>query len=219
MRPSSRLVHAVSMVNSILFLAGLGLAFDHTMATALTRLTKDPHWSTAAGPVMVVDYTSDTAWQEANQHAVEAWNAAANGTALQLVWAAGAGACTPEEGRVVLCGASSGSLDDGSPLLRQGVAQVKLGSDRTQAHIGEAILYECLDCDLGEHRRRVVATHELGHALGLSHSRRPDSVMFHTGGPEVPDVVDGEGLRTLYGHIDQPESCGVFDARLGALCF
>ena len=219
MRPSSRLVHAVSVVNSALFLAGLGLAFDHAMATALTRLTKDPHWSTAAGPVMVVDYTNDIAWQEANQHAVEAWNAAATGTGLQLSWSAGSGACVPDEGRITLCGASSITLDDGSPLLRQGVARVELGTDRTQAHVGEAILFECLDCDLGEHRRRVVATHELGHALGLSHSKREDSVMYHTGGPEVPDTIDGEGIRALYGHIDEPETCGVFEARLGALCF
>lgn len=219
MRASSRLVHAVSVVNSVLFLAGLGLAFDHTMATALTRLTEDPHWSTAAGPVLVVDYTSETAWQEANQHAVEAWSTAADGTPLRLAWTAGSGPCAPEEGRIVLCGASSDSLDDGSPLLRQGVARVELGTDRTQAHVGEAILFECLDCDLGEHRRRVVATHELGHALGLTHSQRPDSVMYHTGGPEHPDAIDAEGLRALYGHVDEPESCGVFDAKLGALCF
>ena len=219
MRSRFRLARVLTVINAALFLAGVGVAFDRTMASALTRLTGDAHWSQIGGDIPVVDFTNQPAWQRANQHAVNAWNAAATGTGLHLTWTIGSGVCDPEAGRIVVCGASAESLDDGGPLTRQGVARVELGDDHAQTHIGQAVLFECLDCNIGGARRQVVTTHELGHALGLRHSGRPESVMYHTGGPDVPDATDAAQLRALYGHVDEPDTCGVFDARLGALCF
>jgi hypothetical protein len=215
----SWLLRAVRAANAVLFLCGVGLVFNHSVAIALTRMTEPPHWSKAAGPVVVVDYTADPAWHGANQHAVAVWNQAAAGTGLQLMWVAGTGPCAPGRDRIVVCGTTEVALDDGEPLSRQGVANVELGNDLTQAHVGEALLWVCQDCLVDATRRRVVATHELGHALGLAHSPRPASVMFHTGGPDRPDEGDAVELRALYAHVDGPDSCGYFDARLGGLCF
>lgn len=214
-----RLFRALRFANAVLFLAAAGLVLDHSMASALSRLTKDPHWSTAGQTLVMVDRTGDPTWHRANQFAVAAWNEAAAGSGLHLAWTAGTGDCTPVPGRIVVCGATSASLDDGARLSRQGVTRIELGPDRNQAHVDVATMVVCSDCRLGAYRRRVVATHELGHALGLRHTARLGSVMYPTGGPDVPDAADVQGLQALYGHVDVADHCGYFDARLGRLCF
>lgn len=219
MTHSFGLFRALRFANSVIFVVAVGLALDHSMASALSRLTGEPHWSTADRALVVVDTTGDAAWNRANQHAVATWNRAATGTGLHLTWTAGTGECVPAPGRVVVCGASSASLDDGARLSRQGVTRIELGPDRDQAHVDVATVSVCADCRLSAQRRRVVATHELGHALGLPHIAREGSVMYPTGGPDAPDSIDVEDFRALYGHVDEVDRCGYFDARLGPLCF
>lgn len=215
----SLLFRAVRLANAVLFMTAVGLTLDHSVSSALTRITGDPHWANAAQSLEVVDKTGDPAWNTANRHAIGVWNTAAATTGLQLTWRAGSGRCDPEPGRVVVCRALSDVLDDDMELSRQGVARIEIGDDRSQAHIAVATALVCGDCRLHAARRRIVATHELGHALGLLHTTRGGSVMYPTGGPDVPDDVDAAGLRAIYGHVDTSDRCGFFDARVGPLCF
>lgn len=219
MASQSLLFRAVRLANAVLFITAVGLTLDHSVSSALTRITGDPHWAVAGQPLEVVDKTADPAWHTANQRAVAAWNGAVAGTGFSITWRAATGPCEPEPGRIVVCGASSDALDDDLQLSRQGVARIEIGDDRTQAHIDVATVLVCADCRLSTARRRVVATHELGHALGLPHTTRLGSVMYPTGGPDMPDAVDVVGMRAIYGHADTVDRCGFFDARVGPLCF
>jgi predicted Zn-dependent protease len=69
-------------------------------------------------------------------------------------------------------------------------------------HARSAILEVCGDCGLRDGLRRVVATHELGHALGLPHNDRLGSVVYPVGGTDQPDPEDYAELRRLYAHTD-----------------
>lgn len=211
----SPLYRAVRLANAVLFALALGLAFDYSVADALVRFTETPHWTSGERDLVVVDRTGDPEWEEATRFAVDVWNDAAAGTGLHLRWETGRGACRPDGARISVCETGQADLGDRQNLGREGLAQVKLG----QSHAESAQLLVCGDCELADARRRVIAAHEVGHALGLPHREREASVMFATGGPDHPDALDQEELRQLYAHRDGTERCGVFSLRLGAMCF
>lgn len=214
------LYRLVRFVNSLLFASALALMLDQSMAAAFERFEQIPHWHSEERSLVVVDKTGDRAWNEATRKAVDAWNRAAPGTGLRLTWSkGGAGPCTPDGTRIEICQDPFQTLGDDMHDDREGLADLRLGGDRTQAHIGGTAISVCSNCRLDPPRRQVVATHELGHSLGMEHTSRVRSVMYPTGGPAQPDAEDAAVLRRLYAHVDREDRCGAVNLRVGPLCF
>jgi len=219
MNPASQLYPFVRFANSLLFACGLALMLDQSTATALDRFEQVAHWHSDDRALIVVDKTGDRNWNDATRLAVDAWNQPSAGTGLHLTWTTGTGGCAPAGNRIEICQETYQMLGGGIHDDREGLTDVRLGSDRSQSHIGGATISVCSNCRVESPRRRVIATHELGHSLGLDHSARLGSVMYPRGGPDRPAAGDVTSLRQLYGHVDRNDRCGVFDLQVGLFCF
>ena len=214
------LYQAVRTANLVLLAAALALALDQSVASALSRVEQLPHWKSDDRSLVVVDKTGDKAWADASRHAVNVFNKVAAGSGLRLTWTSGKGSCNVGGNRIEICQQPSEALGaEGMQHDRQGLADLRLGEDREQAHIGGSSITVCSNCRLEAPRRRIVVTHELGHALGLEHNLRLTSLMFPSGGSDKPDEQDVATLRQLYDHVDTEDRCGYFDVVIGPLCF
>lgn len=192
----ARLAAVVRLSNALVF----AVAF----AVFLVRLVPDPiaaaagkpfaHWPSGERDLVVVDRTDDPGWQEATRHAVAVWNR--SGADLRLTWAAGDGDCDQDGTNISVCTTDAESLD--GIVEFQGLTDQ--GAD--DGHSTGAYIEVCGDCGLSAVLRRVVATHELGHALGLSHNQRFGSVVYPIGGTDQPDAEDYAELRRIHDHTD-----------------
>jgi len=214
-----QLYRSVRLANIVLGAASLALLLDHSTANAFDRFLQLPHRRSDDRVLVVVDKTGDRGWNAATRSAVDTWNNVAGGTGVHLTWTTGSGGCGPEGNRIDVCLEPYQSLGGGANNDREGLTDLRLGPDRAQAHIASTSILVCSNCRLEAPRQRVVATHELGHSLGLDHSPRPGSVMFPSGGPERPDDGDVTTLRQLYGHVDHDGHCGLFGLEFGPFCF
>lgn len=193
--PQAKLAAVVRLLNAFVFALALALALVR-MVPAVAGERPFGHWPSGERDLVVVDRTGDARWHQATRHAVAAWNR--SGADLHLSWEAGAGPCEPDGSRISVCTVTAESLD--GVVQFQGLAD----QDADDAgHATSAVLEVCGDCGLSDVLRRVVATHELGHALGLPHNDRLGSVVYPIGGTDQPDDEDYAELRRLYDHTDR----------------
>lgn len=192
----ARLAALTRLVNCIVVAAGIAIVLSRIVPVEAAEARLD-HWPSEARDLVIVDRTNEAAWQEATQYAVQEWNRA--GAGVRLAWAAGAGTCEPDGVNVAICRAPGEDLK--GFVDYQGLTTQGHGED---GHASEAVIEVCGDCGLDAADRRVVATHEIGHMLGLTHNQRLGSIMFPSGGTDRLDDGDVAALRRLYAHEDQP---------------
>lgn len=167
------------------------LILGASTVTATTVFGNQRHWHEDSRDLVVVDRTGDHGWQHATQDAVAVWNEA--GADLRLTWEKGSGDCDFDGNRIGVC---LGDTRIDGPFDGKSYDMVDNG------HIQGAYLEVCADCRLDQARRREVAIHELGHALGLEHSEDPNSIMWYEGGGEL----EGEYaiLSASHDHSEHP---------------
>lgn len=190
----ARLAAVVRLANSVVFAVAFAVALVR-IVPAVADERPFGHWPSGQRDLVVVDRTDDPAWHQATRHAVEVWTR--SGADLRLTWAEGDGECAKEDTRISVCTTSEESLD--------GVVQFQGLTDQEAdgaGHAQGAFVEVCGDCGLNDVLRRVVASHELGHALGLAHNNRLGSVVYPIGGTDQPDEEDYAELRRLHAHID-----------------
>ncbi len=192
----ARLYCMCRLANTFLFALALAFAMTARIVPDLDAGPAFAHWPSGQRSLTLVDRTGDPEWEQATRWAVDRWNEARSD--IHLSWAQGRGSCEHAGTSIPVCLASSERLGSLGRLHLQGSADQQRRGD----HVRGALIRVCSDCSLSLGRRREVTTHELGHVLGLRHSSRPESVMYASGGSEVPDPLDHEELRRTTNHRD-----------------
>jgi len=154
------------------------------------------HWPASHRRLSIVDRSADAGWRDAISAAVATWSD--GGSALQLTVVTGKGDCHQSRDQIQICEATSDEISAKGAQGEQGLFIPKVGRSHDYR---SAIVLVCSDCEIDADRMTVIATHELGHALGLAHNPDPLSVMYYLGGSPQPDSRDYQILRLLEGTV------------------
>lgn len=170
------------------------------------------HWPSTHRNVTIVDRTNDAAWHQALADAVTTWTQ--GGSAMHLTLTAdpaspadlaspagtadvpAATDCGQHRDRIEVCQATTAVISRQGSAGEQGLFVPRVARNHEYR---SAIVLVCSNCEIDQDRMTVIATHELGHALGLAHSLDPESVMYYLGGSAHPDTNDLQVLRRLEG--------------------
>lgn len=207
------LAYRLRVVNTALFFLAVATGLVVHLDTAVAAFPEPGHWPTRHRDLLVVDDTGDAGFAQAIGWAVARWNEA--GADFHLTAVRGDGGCERRPGSIAVCPVGRHHLEqEGNPGM-EGLTQPDTGRG---GHTVAARVLVCSDCRLDWGRKRVVVIHELGHSLGLVHSRDLGSVMYPSGGAAGPSARDVQALRDLYAHADGPDRCGVLNLEVGRLC-
>jgi hypothetical protein len=158
-------------------------------------------WAVGHRDLTIVDRTDDADWHQAIEAAIATWNA--GHSALRFTLTTAVGPCAQVRDHIEYCQATSAHIASVGSDGDQGLFIPFVTKERTYK---SAILLVCSDCGLAQPRRVIIATHEMGHAIGLAHNSDPFSVMFPSGGTTQPDAVDYQILRDREGAIATPKT-------------
>ena len=154
------------------------------------------HWPASERNLTIVDRTDNPGWHDAVVAAVATWADGGSDLHFTVTVADTPATCTQQRDRIEFCLATTAQLAEEGSDQDQGLFLPKVG--RTH-QFKSSILLVCSDCDIDQERMTVIATHELGHALGLAHNPDKQSVMYYQGGSTQPDAHDYQVLRQLEG--------------------
>lgn len=143
------------------------------------------HWGQRT--LALADRTGDPGWQAATRRAADLWTAV--GADVRLTWSEGGVGCEASSDVIPIC-------RDNLRRGWKGVAEVHHGGHIVRARI------RFDDRDFSQAQKDNIACHEVGHVLGLHHSRSAASCLTGRSSSTVPDAHDVEMLRRIYGHGD-----------------
>jgi len=152
------------------------------------------HWPTGHQNLTVVDNTGSADWHQAIVAAAATWGSA--GSALHFTVQTASGDCAPQRDQIEVCLASAAQIAGRGTKGEQGLFLPTVGRDHDYHSVAVLV---CADCGVDDSRMTVIATHEIGHALGLAHNPDPLSVMYYQGGSSQPDSLDLARLHQLEG--------------------